>query len=254
MNATNWPANAQYDARVIQTCREDLAAAFRWTARLDMHEGVANHYSLAVSDDGKQFLINPNGVHFSRITASGLLQLDADDPGAMERPDAPDPTAWAIHGAIHRRVPDARCIMHLHSKYATVLASLKDSTLYPVDQNSMRFFEQVSIDDGFDGMGLGEEAERLALLVAARPIVMMGNHGVLVTGRTVAEAFDLIYYFERACETLISAYMTGRELRIAPDAVARKTAQQWVEYPDFADNHIREIRAVLDAQDPEYRA
>lgn len=253
MNATTWPANDPDDAQFIQTGREDMAAAFRWTARLDMHEGVANHYSLAVSDDGKQFLINPNGVHFSRIRASELLLLDADDPSAMERPDAPDPTAWAIHGAIHRRVPEARCIMHLHSKYATVLASLKDSTLYPIDQNSMRFFGQVSIDDGFDGMGLGEEAERLATLVEQKPIVMMGNHGVLVTGRTVAEAFDLIYYFERACETLVSAYMTGRELRIASDDVAAKTAQQWVEYPDFADNHMREIRAVLNAQDPGYR-
>ncbi|MCH8169145.1 MAG: class II aldolase/adducin family protein, partial [Proteobacteria bacterium] len=92
--------------------RTDLAAAFRWTARLGMHEGVANHFSLAVNDDGSQFLINPNQAHFSRIRASDLLLLDANDPAALERADAPDPTAWGLHGALHRLCPHARCAMH----------------------------------------------------------------------------------------------------------------------------------------------
>ncbi len=233
--------------------REDLAASFRWVARMNMHESVANHFSLAVSDDGRQFLMNPNGQHFSRIRASALLLLDADDTDAMQRPDAPDPTAWAIHGAIHRSVPQARCIMHLHSKYATVIASLADSTIYPIDQNTMRFYDQVEIDDGFDGMGLGEEAERLATKVGTRPIVIMGNHGVLVTGPSVAQTFDSLYYFERACETLVTAYMTGRELRTASHEVAAKTARQWAEYPDFADNHFKAIREILDEEEPHYR-
>ena len=77
--------------------RVDLAAAFRWSARLDLHEGVANHFSLAVNEDATQFLMNPNQMHFSRIRASDLLLLDADDPATMDRPDAPDPTAWGLH-------------------------------------------------------------------------------------------------------------------------------------------------------------
>ena len=77
--------------------RVDLAAAFRWTARLNMHEGVSNHFSLAVNDDGTRFLMNRNQVHFSRIKASTLLELDANDPDVMEGPDAPDPTAWYLH-------------------------------------------------------------------------------------------------------------------------------------------------------------
>ena len=82
--------------------RCDLAAAFRWTARLNMHEAVANHFSLAVNPDGTRFLMNPNGRHFSRIRASALLEIDANDPTTLSRPDAPDPTAWGLHGAIHR--------------------------------------------------------------------------------------------------------------------------------------------------------
>ncbi len=233
--------------------RIDLAAAFRWTARLGMHESVANHFSLAVSDDGSKFLMNPNGRHFSRIRASDLLLLDANDRETMSRPDAPDPTAWCIHGALHRRVPHARCVMHVHSKHATVLASLKDSRILPIDQNTMRFFGRVAIDEGFDGMGLGDEAERMVAGLGDKSVMMMGNHGVLVVAATVAQAFDEMYYLERACETLVTAYMTGKELRVATDAVAAKTAQQWLDYPAFADNHFNELKAILDEEGSDYQ-
>ena len=110
----------------FQAERIDLAAAFRWTARLGLHEAVANHFSLAVSDDGRRFLMNPNQRHFANTRASDLLLLDADQPDVLQQPDAPDPTAWGLHGAIHRRVRHARCVMHVHSIYATVLASLAE--------------------------------------------------------------------------------------------------------------------------------
>ncbi len=233
--------------------RIDLAAAFRWAARLDLHESVANHFSLAVSEDGTKFLMNPNGRHFSRVRASDLLLLDANDPETMSRPGAPDPTAWCIHGALHRKVPHARCVMHVHSKYATVLASLEDSRILPIDQNSMRFFGRVAIDEGFDGMGLGDEAERMVAGLGDKSVMIMGNHGVLVVAESVAQAFDELYYLERACETLVTAYMTGRKLRVASDEVAAKTARQWVEYPDFAANHFRELKAILDEEGSDYQ-
>ncbi|WP_374368332.1 class II aldolase and adducin N-terminal domain-containing protein [Dongia sp.] len=240
--------NSHYEARC------DLAAAFRWTAELNMHEGVANHFSLAVSDDGSQFLVNPCGKHFSRIKASDLLLLDANDPTTMDQPNAPDPTAWYIHGAIHRNVPSARCVLHVHSKYALVLATLKDPSMPPIDQNTMRFYNRIAFDLGFDGMGLGDEGERLShSLTESKKVMVMGNHGVLTTGNSVAEAFDTLYYFERAAETLITAYMTGRELSIASDDVAEKTAKQWEEYPsDMMDAHFKEIRAILDQKQPDY--
>ena len=78
--------------------RVDLAAAFRWTARLNMHEAVANHFSLAVDDQGTRFLMNPNQMHFARIRASDMIEVDLDDPTAQDGPDAPDPTAWGLHG------------------------------------------------------------------------------------------------------------------------------------------------------------
>lgn len=236
--------------------RCDMAAAFRWTARLNMHEAVANHFSLAVNADGSRFLINPNGRHFSRITASNLVEIDANDPATMSRPDAPDPTAWGLHGSIHRALPHARCVMHVHSIHATVLASLADSRLPAIDQTSAMFHNRLVVDDHYGGMAFEEEGARCATLLAdPKTIVMvMGNHGVLVIGQTVAEAFNRLYYFERAAETYIRALQTGRPLRILPDDIAEKTAQEWEAYPGFADAHLSELRAILDAEANDYAA
>jgi len=232
--------------------RSDLAAAFRWAARLNMHEGIANHFSLAVSDDGAQFLLNPYGRHFSQIQASDLVVLDSANPSDGERDDI-DPTAWCIHGAIHRKLPHARCILHVHSRHATVLSTLQDSSIPPIDQTTMRYFNRVAIDDGFDGMGLGDEAERLAGTLGNRNTLVMGNHGILIIGETVARAFDNLYYFERAAETVINAYQTGKPLRVASDEVAEKTAQQWESYPGMGDRHFAALKDILNKEEPDYR-
>ena len=234
--------------------RTDMAAAFRWTARLNMHEAVANHFSLAVNADGSKFLINPNGRHFSRITASSLVEIDANDPATMNRPDAPDPTAWGLHGSIHRALPPARCVLHIHSIHATVLASLADSRLPAIDQNSAMFFGRHVVDDHYGGMAFEEEGARCASMLSDPKVttMVMGNHGVLVVGQTVAEAFNRLYYFERAAETYIRALQTGQPLRVLPDAVAEKTAREWEAYPGFAEAHLREIKAMLDESGDSY--
>jgi ribulose-5-phosphate 4-epimerase/fuculose-1-phosphate aldolase len=235
--------------------RIDLACALRWTARLNMHEAVANHFSLAVNEDGSQFLMNPNQMHFSRIKASDLLLIDLDDPEVTQRPDAPDPTAWGLHGAVHRNCRHARCVMHVHSVHATVLASLADSTLPPVDQNSAMFFNRHVVDAHYGGLAFEEEGARCAKLLADPKVkvMVMGNHGVLVIGDTVADTFNRLYYFERAAETYIKALWTGRPLRVLSDAIAEKTALEMETYPDQAERHLAELRAILDEQEPNYR-
>ena len=236
--------------------RIDLAAAFRMAARLNLHESVANHFSYAVSDDGGRFLINPFGRHFSTLRASELLLLDAHDDTSIDQANRPDPTAWAIHSAMHRNAPQARCVLHAHSKYATVLASIEATGLEPIDQNTMRFFNRVSIDNGFDGMGLGDEAERLTTVLGDNTILLMGNHGVMAVGETIAKAFDDLCYFERACETYITALMTGKPLSVVSDAVAEKTAQQWQDYihhVGLGEAFLSEIRVILDREEPDYR-
>jgi ribulose-5-phosphate 4-epimerase/fuculose-1-phosphate aldolase len=236
--------------------RINLAAALRMAARLDLHESVANHFSYAVSADGGRFLINPFGRHFSTLRASELLLLDAHDQSSIDEANRPDPTAWAIHSAMHRNAPQARCVLHAHSKYATALASVQADGLPPIDQNTMRFFNRVSLDDGFDGMGLGDEAERLTTRLGSNPILLMGNHGVIAVGETIAKAFDNLYYFERACETYLTALASGIPLRRVSDAVAEKTARQWEDYihrVGLGEAFLKEIRVILDREEPDYK-
>src|SRR6201991_4859735 len=165
-----------------QQLRIDLAAAFRMIAGLGMHEAVANHFSAAVSADGRKFLMTPKWRHFSRIKASDLVLLDLDDAASLkDRPEV-DPTAWAIHGQVHRRLPRARVVMHLHPPFATTIASLADPMVKPIDQNTARYFNRRAIDDSYAGMADSEQGgERLARLLGNRSRLMMGNHGVLVT-------------------------------------------------------------------------
>jgi ribulose-5-phosphate 4-epimerase/fuculose-1-phosphate aldolase len=238
-----------------RAARIDLAAAFRWFARLNMHESVANHLSVAVSADGSQFLINPRGRHFARMSACDLLLLDATEPATLARADAPDPTAWHLHARLHARLPEARCVMHLHPKYATALACLQDPTMYPIDMNTMRFFGRVALDSDFSGMALSDsEGDRVAgLMGGGKSVLLMANHGVLVIGATVAEAFDEMYYFERAAETLLTCYASGKALRIVPDTVAALTERQWRGYGQLAVDHLANIKAILDAEEPAYK-
>ena len=234
--------------------RTELAASFRWIERLNMHEAVGNHLSLAVNDDGSQFLMNPNLLHFSLIKASDLILIDANDSETLKRPDAPDPSAWGLHGAIHRRCPHHRCLMHVHSVYATALACLEDSSLPPLDQNAAMFFNRIVIDKHYGGLALDEEAERcsLALLDNSKKVMIMGNHGVMVMGDTVAETFNRLYYFERAAETYIQALQTGRPLRIIPDEIAEKAANEFDNYHGFAERHLENLMKILDKEGSDY--
>lgn len=234
--------------------RVDLAAAFRWTARLNMHEGVANHFSFAINDDGTQFLMNPNQMHFARIKASDMIVVDANDPETLQGPNAPDPTAWGLHGGIHRHCPHARCAMHVHSIHATVLATLQDSRLLPIDQNCATFFNRYVIDDHYGGLAFEEEGERCAGLMTdpKQKVMIMGNHGIMIIGATVAETFNRLFYFERAAETYIRALQTGQPLRVLSDEVAEKTAAELEDYPEQDERHLAELKAILDEEGSNY--
>jgi ribulose-5-phosphate 4-epimerase/fuculose-1-phosphate aldolase len=236
--------------------RVDLAAAFRWTARLNMHEAVANHFSLSINDDGTKFLMNPNQMHFSRVRASDLLVIDANDPETLQGPDAPDATAWGLHGALHRRCPHARCAMHVHSVHATVLACLKDKILPPLDQNAAMFFGRQVADDDYGGLAFEEEGERCAQLLSDPEtfVMVMGNHGIMVIGETVAQTFTRLYYFERAAEVYVRALQTGQPLAILPDDIAAKTADEIAAYPEQDERHLAELKAILDAEGSDYAA
>ena len=171
-----------------------------------------------------------------------------------DKPGAPDPTAWGLHGGLHRHCPHARCAMHVHSIHATVLASLADSRLPPIDQNCATFFNRHVVDESYGGLAFEDEGARCARLLRnpRHKVLIMGNHGVMVIGDTVADTFNRLYYFERAAETYIRALQTGRPLRVLSDEVAEKTAREIEDYPGQADRHLAELKALLDAEGSDY--
>ena len=239
----------------LQSLRIDLSAAFRWAVRLNYHEGVANHFSVAINNSGTRFLINPNQRHFSTIKASELLILDVDNQETMSQPNAPDPTAWGLHSAVHRHCPHARCVLHVHSTFSTVLACLKDPRLPAIDQNTAQFHNRVVIDKEFGGMAFFDEGERCAAMLGDpnKKVMIMGNHGVMVIGSSVSDAFNRLFYFERSAETYIRALQTGLDLNFLSDDTAEKTARQWESYVDSADAHFNELKSILDTEEPNYR-
>jgi ribulose-5-phosphate 4-epimerase/fuculose-1-phosphate aldolase len=229
--------------------RVDLAACLRLAARAGWTEAVANHFSAAVSEDGRRFLVNPRWKHFSRVRASDLIVVDADDPATLDRPDAPDPTAWNIHGALHRRLPQARVALHLHPPHVTALAALKDPRILPVDQVTARWFDRLAYDLEFGGIATdAEEGERIAATFGPHQAVLMGNHGATTIGATVAEAFDAMYHLERAARTMVLALSTGRELAVMDDALAETTARGWEGDGAERAAHFAEMKAILETE------
>jgi ribulose-5-phosphate 4-epimerase/fuculose-1-phosphate aldolase len=233
--------------------RADLAAAFRWAARLNLHEATANHFSLAVGADASQFLLNARGAHFSRITASSLLLLETGAAAVAAEPLA-DPTAWYLHSHLHRHVPQARCVLHTHMPYTTALACLQDFEFLMLDQNACRFHDRIAYDRHYAGMALDDaEGERVAALLGAdKRVLFLANHGVIVVGKTVAQAFDELYYLEKAAQLQVLALSTGRELALVPDDIAAVARAQWETYPQVAELHFDALKAILDDEGSDY--
>lgn len=235
--------------------RAELAAAFRWAARLDYHEATANHFSVAVSGNGQEFLINPRGRSFSQMRASDLALV-----GIAQRIDDSlvrevDPTAWILHSHLHRHVPQAGCVLHTHMPYTTALACLRDFEFLMLDQNSCRFYNRIAYDRNYSGMALeAREGERVASLLGDdKSVLFLGNHGVIVIAGSVAQAFDELYYLEKAAQLQVIALSTGRELALIPNEIASLACKQWQEYPQVAELHFNSLMEILDSESSDFR-
>ncbi len=230
--------------------RRELAAVFRLIARSGWHEAVANHCS-AVLDGGERFLLNPVGRHFARMQPDDLRTLPIEAAAGSEVPPGIDVTAWHLHAQVHRLVPHAKVVLHTHQPYATTLACLDGYEFQMLDQNACRFFGRVAYDREYGGMFMEESAgERVARLLGDdHAVLLLGNHGVMVVGETVADAFDELVYFEHACRLQVLALSTGRPLAVLDHAVAAITRAQWAAYPgDAAQAHLDELMAILDEE------
>lgn len=234
----------------VRQLRIDLAAAYRWAVRFGLNEGISNHFSVALDDD--TFLINPHGLHWSEITASSVLVCDID--GKVLEGDHPvEPTALFIHGQTHRAAPHAKVVLHTHMPYATALTMLEGGRLEPVEQNAIRFHGKIAYDDAYNGLALdADEGARIASRLGNKKVMFLANHGVVVIGPTVAEAFDDLYYVERAAMFQVLAMSTGRPYRRIPEKVVEDTVEQMSGERETALLHFAALKRILDREEPDY--
>ena len=236
--------------------RVDLAAAFHLAVANNLHEGIANHFS-AVLPDGRHFLVNPFGLHFSEITASNLIVCDFDGNVVRGGEGEPSASAHHIHAPIHRLVPRVRVLLHTHQPYATALTMLADGRLEWALHTTCRFHGRVAYDRDYDGVALADSVgERMAEILGEAEVLFLGNHGVITAASTVAQAFDDLYFVERAAQTQILAMSTGRPLALLdPDLIRQVAAQLSHERFElgYIERHFATLKRLLDSAGGLYR-
>jgi len=240
-------------SETLQSARVDLAAALRLACRNGFHEGICNHFSCMVPGSDS-FLINPQGVHWSEVTASSLVLMDAEG-NVLEGEGAPEPTAFYIHWRIHRGAPHARVVLHTHMPWATTLACLdEDFELAPISQTALGFHDRVAYDPQYNGLALDDaEGDRMLAALGNKSILFLANHGVIVCAPDMATAWNDLYYLERACQLQVQAMWTGRRLRrVAPEVVAL-TARQFAGDGEQVRSHFAALKRVLDRDEPDFR-
>jgi ribulose-5-phosphate 4-epimerase/fuculose-1-phosphate aldolase len=234
-----------------QAVRADLAAAFRLAVRLDLHEGVCNHFSAML--DGQRFLLNSYGLHWSEVTASNLVALDADG-NVLRGTGEIEKTAFMIHSRIHLANPRAKCVLHTHMPHATALTLLEGGRLEMVEQNALRFHDDIAYDDTYNGLVVDTaEGDRLARVLGKKRVLFLANHGIIVVGPTVAEAFDALYYLERACRLQVLARSMGGNLRqVRPEVVSDTYRMILADTPKYAGAHFSALKRILDREESGY--
>ncbi len=235
--------------------RIDLAAAIRWAERLGLNEGIDNHFSCAVELDGRKFLVNPHGYHWREIRASDLVLAD-DERRILEGNNMVEDTAFFIHSRLHLKHPKARAVLHTHMPYATALTLLERGRLEMVSQNAVQFAGRIAYLDNYEGLALdGSEGDRMAEAMGEKTVLFLGHHGVVVTGPTIAQAWNDLYFLERAAMVQVLAMSTGKPLRPIADRVIAEFVKAMNSNPDALDQprkHLEAIKRLLDREAPEY--
>ena len=234
------------DAVKLREARIDMAACYRIMDELKLNEGIDNHLTVMVPGTRDRFLCIPYGLNWSEVTASNLLLLDADG-NVLEGDGLPDPTAFYIHSRIHLKHPHAVAVLHTHQPHASALCCLEDMEIKMIHQNSCRFYDEVAYDKVYEGLVLGkEEGDRLAEVMGDKRVLMHQSHGPITCGDSVAEAFDEIYYLERACEVQLLAMNTGKPTVTIKESVTKFYKSQVDQFRGcWAEKHFAARKRAL---------
>jgi len=223
----------------VREAKIHLAAAHRLAVLHELEEGIDNHFTVTLPGTEDRYLVLPFGLHWSEARASDLIVFD-EAGNTLEGEGIVELSAQCIHGPIHR-ITGARVVLHTHQTWALALNMLDDNRLIPASQSAAFFHGRVAYDDHYGGTAdEPAEGERLGRLVGDKHTVFMKNHGVLVVGETMAQAYRRLYMLERVCRAQVLAMSSGRPLSALPDAVIAQ-----VQAPAPQDRHSRRERERL---------
>jgi ribulose-5-phosphate 4-epimerase/fuculose-1-phosphate aldolase len=215
----------RYAAAEWQT-RVELAACYRLVAHYRMTDLIYTHISARVPDHADQFLLNPYGLMFEEITASSLVKIDLDGKVIEDTPHHVNAAGFTIHSAIHAARHDVACVLHTHTR-SGIAVSCQKQGLLPLNQIALQFHDRLAYHD-YEGIALDhDERPRLVADLGDKRAMILRNHGLLTAGRSIPEAFSLMFYLERACEIQVAARAGGAELVLPPPATREKTARQY---------------------------
>jgi ribulose-5-phosphate 4-epimerase/fuculose-1-phosphate aldolase len=233
--------------------RIDLAALYRIVASFGWDDLLATHISVRLPGPGHRFLINPLGLLFEEITASSLVKIDLDGTILEQRTVAINPAGFVIHSAVHAARADAQCVIHLHT-VPGVAVSIQRHGLLPLNQTAMLLNGRVAYHD-FEGIALSlDERERLVRDLGKCNAMILRNHGTLAVGTSTADAFQTMYFLERACAMQIAALAGHAEYLMPLQAVQDVVTQQTADFGDIADRLLwPALLRRLDRKDASYR-
>ena len=234
--------------------RIDLAAAHRLAVMDGLHEGSWNHLSLKLPG-GDRFVISPKTTHWSQVRASNLAEVGPADQQEIEDRNDMMSVAYRIHAPIHLARSDIRAVLHVHSPYILALAMLEDPGLPLAEQNALGLHGKIAYTETYDGTVPQDirHGEFLADALGDKAILLMRNHGAVVTGPTIGQAYTDLYLFDRAARAVVLALSTGRQLRELPQEMAVRFAEDEGTLA-YKDDHFEAMKRVLDEREPDYRA
>ena len=205
--------------------RVNLAASYHLANYFQMSDIIWNHITSKTSKEKETFLINSFGLRYDEITASNLVEVTPEGK-VINSDSAINDTGYIIHGAIHQARKDITCVMHTHSRAGLAVSCLEEG-LQPMIQDAAIFYNRVSYHD-WEGMSTErEECERLSKSLGKNNVMILRNHGLLTCGTTIAEAFMLMYYLDRACKNQIDTLSTGMKINIPSDNIMEYAAGQY---------------------------
>ena len=188
--------------------RQDLAACYRLVALYGWSDLVFTHISARIPGPEHHFLINPYGLMFDEITASSLVKVDQHCNKLIDSPYPVNPAGFVIHSAVHEAREDAGCVLHTHTRAGVAVSAQKDGVL-PLSQQSTFVLASLAYHD-YEGVAFRpEEKPRLQADLGHANFLVLRNHGLLVVGKTIADAFLSMYTFENTCRIQVDALAGG---------------------------------------------